>query len=333
MTAGLLVFVVVCFLIATGGGADEEASPVESGVAASSPAAAEQTDATEDDTPAPVEPVAESVSDTATETVVPTTQETTEAAEPASETDDAVATPADSAPTDDAAATPADSVPTDDDSGSASSEPADEAVSEPAEEEAAIRIGQPPADLELPPAPLGAPDRYALLSNGKVFLRGTVPTIEVETQIVSSLFPIMGQGNVISELAIDPAVPFDPDADNPVYNDAAVLFETGSAVIAPAFYELLATAPVLLQLQPRVTITLIGHTDSDGSAADNLVLSQQRVEAARDWIIAQGGDPERVSAIGMGETEPVADNATPEGRAANRRVESIISGFDFSIGG
>lgn len=73
-------------------------------------------------------------------------------------------------------------------------------------------------------------------------------------------------------------------------------------------------------------VLIEGHTDDRGSANLNQALSQRRAEAVRQALIEEGIDPARLTAIGHGKDQPVADNATAEGRARNRRVEIVISG-------
>jgi outer membrane protein OmpA-like peptidoglycan-associated protein len=73
----------------------------------------------------------------------------------------------------------------------------------------------------------------------------------------------------------------------------------------------------------NVNIEVAGHTDSRGSDAYNMNLSQQRAEAVRNYLISKGIAADRLTAKGYGESQPVADNATDEGRAKNRRVELV----------
>jgi OOP family OmpA-OmpF porin len=76
---------------------------------------------------------------------------------------------------------------------------------------------------------------------------------------------------------------------------------------------------------PDITkLRVEGHTDSQGKDAANMTLSQKRSEAVRAYLIKQGVEPERLEARGFGETVPVADNKTANGRAENRRVEFRI---------
>jgi OOP family OmpA-OmpF porin len=70
-----------------------------------------------------------------------------------------------------------------------------------------------------------------------------------------------------------------------------------------------------------VRIEIGGHTDSDGSEADNQKLSEDRAMAVAGYIAKAGVDAGRLSAKGFGEAKPVAENTTPEGKAQNRRIE------------
>ncbi|MES2369818.1 MAG: OmpA family protein [Pseudomonadota bacterium] len=73
----------------------------------------------------------------------------------------------------------------------------------------------------------------------------------------------------------------------------------------------------------NVNIEVAGHTDSRGSDKYNMKLSQRRAEAVRNYLISKGIAADRLTAKGYGESQPVADNATDEGRFKNRRVELI----------
>jgi outer membrane protein OmpA-like peptidoglycan-associated protein len=76
---------------------------------------------------------------------------------------------------------------------------------------------------------------------------------------------------------------------------------------------------------PKSKIVVKGHTDSKGSDAYNKRLSERRAEAVKEYLIKEAGvDPARIKAVGLGESKPVASNATEEGRAKNRRVEILI---------
>lgn len=81
----------------------------------------------------------------------------------------------------------------------------------------------------------------------------------------------------------------------------------------------------LLQSKPTMIIELSGHTDDVGTAADNIVLSQERVNAVKEYLISKGVKPERMKAKGYGEKKPIAPNTTEESRQKNRRVEFKIA--------
>jgi outer membrane protein OmpA-like peptidoglycan-associated protein len=72
-------------------------------------------------------------------------------------------------------------------------------------------------------------------------------------------------------------------------------------------------------------ITVIGHTDSTGSDAYNQRLSERRADAVRERLVANGVSAGQLATVGRGSLEPRADNDTPEGRAANRRVEMVLT--------
>ena len=70
---------------------------------------------------------------------------------------------------------------------------------------------------------------------------------------------------------------------------------------------------------------ILGHTDSDERCpGNNLVLSQRRAEEVRTQLLARGAEAERLTATGMGHTDPIADNLTKSGKAANRRIEFLL---------
>jgi outer membrane protein OmpA-like peptidoglycan-associated protein len=77
----------------------------------------------------------------------------------------------------------------------------------------------------------------------------------------------------------------------------------------------------LVVVEPHVVLLVGGHTDSTGSAAVNRPLSQRRAAAVRDYLIARGVPAAQVVAEGLGPDDPVADNATEQGRQANRRSD------------
>ncbi len=103
-----------------------------------------------------------------------------------------------------------------------------------------------------------------------------------------------------------------------------ILFDVNAAIIKAASYPVIKEIATVLKENPAVRIKIIGHTDSDGDGSDNLQLSKRRAAAVREALISSFGiDAARLETDGKGETEPAADNKSPEGKLKNRRVEFI----------
>ena len=105
----------------------------------------------------------------------------------------------------------------------------------------------------------------------------------------------------------------------------AVTFVTNEATLLPAATASLNNVAAALKTTPDRNILVEGHTDSTGSRAYNMDLSQRRAETVRLYLISQGVPEEMIKSQGIGPDRPVADNRTAEGRANNRRVEIIVS--------
>ncbi len=103
-----------------------------------------------------------------------------------------------------------------------------------------------------------------------------------------------------------------------------ITFAVNSANIEPRFYRTLNAVATVLNGFPETDVLIAGHTDSTGSDAYNQRLSEQRAAAVMHYLVSQGVDARRFDARGFGERYPVADNATEQGRALNRRVEIRI---------
>jgi outer membrane protein OmpA-like peptidoglycan-associated protein len=104
-------------------------------------------------------------------------------------------------------------------------------------------------------------------------------------------------------------------------------FASGKAVIEPRYFSLLSKVQNAINIFPGSEITVEGHTDSFGGDEVNLRLSQERAEAVRQYLLAnmRNLSADQVKAVGYGESKPIANNETAEGRAKNRRIDIVIT--------
>ena len=100
-----------------------------------------------------------------------------------------------------------------------------------------------------------------------------------------------------------------------------VNFDNNKSDIKPQAAAVLDETVTALQRCPARRVRLTAYTDSNGSDEYNQKLSQRRADSVREYLVSHGIAASRIEAQGLGESNPVADNSTPEGRAENRRVE------------
>jgi outer membrane protein OmpA-like peptidoglycan-associated protein len=180
--------------------------------------------------------------------------------------------------------------------------------------------------------------------DGIIRLTGTVPSRAVAEFAQALAIDSYGADNVVNDIEIDPGVdttfslfrlplvfpafaPF-PEWHVEIYDNVisgqllnGASFPSGSSQLTQDLEQLMPVGTGILTRNPTLVITVEGHTDSIGSAESNQALSEARAQAAKEWFIASGVAAERVFAIGYGESRPIADNETDEGRAMNRRIE------------
>ncbi|HEU5075147.1 MAG TPA: OmpA family protein, partial [Polyangiaceae bacterium] len=108
-----------------------------------------------------------------------------------------------------------------------------------------------------------------------------------------------------------------------------IQFEYNSAIIKPVSLPILDEVVILMKARPEISIGVYGHSDNKGGRDYNVRLSRARAAACMAYLVKQGIDQKRLQSEGYGPDKPVADNATDEGRAKNRRVEfKVIEGLD-----
>lgn len=105
---------------------------------------------------------------------------------------------------------------------------------------------------------------------------------------------------------------------------SATAFDSNSATVKVGFHPTLNKIADMVNKYGKTTITIEGHTDSQGSDQTNLTLSEKRAEAVAEYLQTRKVANQRLTAVGRGEKEPVADNNTEAGRIRNRRVELLL---------
>ena len=107
---------------------------------------------------------------------------------------------------------------------------------------------------------------------------------------------------------------------------AGVQFAVGAATLNADAKVALARFAGIVGIYRSMQFRIEGHTDITGSAETNRTLSLARANSVRDYLAAQGVEAQRISVVGLGPDQPIADNTTSQGRARNRRVEIILTG-------
>ena len=113
----------------------------------------------------------------------------------------------------------------------------------------------------------------------------------------------------------------------------AILFDTGKSTLMPGAYDRMRSLAATLNKYPQSQIIVKGHTDSVGAESFNQQLSEERAGRVRTFLISEGVEPSRITAIGFGESLPLVSNNTAAGRVQNRRVEIEIRPHDEVLQG
>jgi outer membrane protein OmpA-like peptidoglycan-associated protein len=148
-----------------------------------------------------------------------------------------------------------------------------------------------------------------------------MPDLTIDDQLVVGSLDSDGSGRSDEEVAARDAL----RTAAAQIDDANILFETGSAEISEAGAEFLDEIAAIILEFDTVSVEVAGHTDDRGSDEDNRVLSQERADAVVVFLVDAGVAEDRLTAVGYGESRPVGDNTTAEGRAENRRIEFTTS--------
>ncbi len=193
------------------------------------------------------------------------------------------------------------------------------------------------------------PEFVATYADGELTLAGQVPSEDIVAILAGGAGQVYGEDNIKNELTIDDGTytsfwmysmpgafglmaSFEDyelrviDGEFSGRMQGGANFAVDSTEVSPALAELLNVGVAIMSRDLSISMTVEGHTDSSGSETHNLALSEGRANSVVDYFVAAGIDPARMTALGLGESQPLASNDTDEGKARNRRVE-----FDFGF--
>jgi len=162
----------------------------------------------------------------------------------------------------------------------------------------------------------------------QVTLSGQTNTTKTKEKIISSLnhFKKIGYRLKIHIVALDESAKVCQEKFNNILSHNKIVFDAGKSTIKPINHKLLKSLVDISALCPNVKIDILGYTDNRGDKIKNRELSLARAKAVVAKLFQLGISLNRMNAIGMGESNPIASNATPEGRAKNRRIEFRVKG-------
>lgn len=172
---------------------------------------------------------------------------------------------------------------------------------------------------------VNAPDEAALQKLVSD-LQAAAPAMTVQAE-----GPLDLQGEIDNSLAAAD-VAMNNLGDNPDPRDVAralsiqvINFQVDEAVIPDVNKAVLDRAAKIITEVPNMNLMIIGHTDSQASDSYNMELSRERAESVKAYLVSQGVDASKLSTKGMGESEPIAENSTEQGRFRNRRIEFVVN--------
>ncbi|MEN2752072.1 OmpA family protein [Psychrobacter sp. FBL11] len=157
-------------------------------------------------------------------------------------------------------------------------------------------------------------------------LQAAAPALSIKAEGPLNLQSEIDDSLVAADAAVDNL------GENPDPRDVAralsiqvINFELDKAIIPEVNKPFLDRAANVVQEVPNVELVIIGHTDNQASDAYNMELSRDRAEAVKEYLVSKGVDASKLTTKGMGESEPIADNSTEQGRFRNRRIEFVVN--------
>ena len=169
----------------------------------------------------------------------------------------------------------------------------------------------------VPDGPI-VPFTFVLEDDGLAHMRGALASAEMTTMVRQGGEAVLGAGAVVDESVVDPRV---VDMGHETFVTRLLFFPTGIAGLQPEHGAQLDMVVFILAANPAVGVHIEGYADTQGDPAKNLSLSQSRASRVREYLLAHGVNPDQLlETIGNGTADPMGDNDTDQGRAANRRV-------------
>ncbi len=161
------------------------------------------------------------------------------------------------------------------------------------------------------------------LEGNTAVIRGEVASDSVRLQTGRDLAAAMAPGYTLrTELRVAQG----QQMLDAVLAQRIIEFDSGRATLQPSGMAILDEMAAVILTLKGARIAVVGHTDNVGQRAANIALSQARAQAVRAYLAQKGVDPATVAVSGLGPDRPVADNASAEGRARNRRIEFRLAG-------
>lgn len=160
------------------------------------------------------------------------------------------------------------------------------------------------------------------IDKGSLTVKGIVKNAELESKLLAGIKSAAPALRIVDEVDVEAAAV--QRNINQYLEGKTIEFRTGSPEILPRGKAILDTVAMLLSEATEAVIEVGGHTDSQGDDASNMALSQRRADATTAYLVGKGIDKTRLTPVGYGETEPIDDNATAEGRQRNRRIQFTL---------
>jgi outer membrane protein OmpA-like peptidoglycan-associated protein len=187
-----------------------------------------------------------------------------------------------------------------------------------------------PAPAPTTAAPLPVPSgpvvpTVAQFVDGKLVLKGSVPSTALKAAIVARATALVGADHVTDQLTLDPRSV--STGGGPVLIGELVRFAAGSLDIPVESQPMLDAVRGLVAVTPSALVVVSSYTDDQGDPRRNIGLSAERIDAIAAQWTAKGIRPEQIIRDARGGADPIADNATDEGRAQNRRVSLTLYGL------